>query len=33
MSFNIGDLIDDRFEVEGVCSNQGGMGQILYVKI
>jgi serine/threonine protein kinase len=32
MSFNIGDLIDDRFEVEGVCSNQGGMGQILYVK-
>lgn len=32
MSFNIGEIIDNRFEVEGICSNQGGMGQILYVK-
>ena len=32
MSFNIGDTIDDRFQVEGVCSNQGGMGQILFVN-
>lgn len=32
MSFNNGDLIDNRFEVEGICSDQGGMGQILFVK-
>ncbi|MGJ0344278.1 protein kinase [Aliarcobacter cryaerophilus] len=32
MSFNIDDKIDNRFQVEGVCSNQGGMGEILYVK-
>lgn len=32
MSFNTGDIIDSRFEVEGICSDQGGMGQILFVK-
>lgn len=32
MSFNIGDIIDSRFQVDGVCSNQGGMGQILFVN-
>lgn len=32
MSFEIGNIIDTRFQVEGVCSNQGGMGQILFVK-
>lgn len=32
MSFINGDIIDSRFEVEGICSDQGGMGQILYVK-
>ena len=32
MNFEIGHIIDGRFEVEGICSNQGGMGQILFVK-
>ncbi|BBO57445.1 hypothetical protein CLAM6_27560 [Cobetia sp. AM6] len=29
--YNVGDLIDQRFKVTGVCSNAGGMGQVLFV--
>ncbi|WP_348687572.1 protein kinase domain-containing protein [Aeromonas bestiarum] len=28
----VGDLIDDRFEVTGLCSDNGGMGQVLLVN-
>ena len=27
-----GDIIDDKYEVTGVCSDIGGMGRILFVK-
>jgi len=30
--FKVGDLIDSRFSVKGLCSNSGGMGQVLYVE-
>lgn len=30
--FSKGDVIDNRFEVKGICSTEGGMGQILFVK-
>lgn len=32
MSFDTGSIIDARFEVEGLCSDTGGMGSILFVK-
>jgi serine/threonine protein kinase len=32
MNFDIGNVIDKRFEVEGLCSNSGGMGALLFVK-
>ncbi|APG27026.1 hypothetical protein A7E78_03770 [Syntrophotalea acetylenivorans] len=32
MHFNVGDVIDERFEVTGTCSEAGGMGAILFVK-
>jgi len=32
MHFNVGDIIDERFEVYGTCSKVGGMGAILFVK-
>lgn len=32
MVFNIGEVIDGRFVVEGICSSIGGMGQILFVE-
>ncbi|MGV3582863.1 MAG: protein kinase domain-containing protein [Methylophilus sp.] len=31
MEYQKDDLIDERFIVKGVCSNSGGMGQILFV--
>ncbi|WP_434580218.1 protein kinase [Pseudomonas sp. Z5-35] len=30
--FETGDLIDDRYKVRGLCSDSGGMGQILFVE-
>ena len=32
MNFEIGDLIDSRFILQGICSDSGGMGQILFVE-
>lgn len=32
MNFQVNDLIDSRFKVTGICSNSGGMGQILFVS-
>ncbi len=32
MEFNTNDLIDNRFLVKGICSNSGGMGQVLFVE-
>lgn len=32
MNFKIDDLIDARFAVKGLCSDSGGMGQILFVE-
>ena len=32
MNFTIGQTINNRFIVEGVCSSEGGMGGILFVK-
>ncbi|PKH17751.1 hypothetical protein BI292_18915 [Pseudomonas sp. 43NM1] len=32
MSYSAGDLIDDRYIVSGICSDSGGMGQILFVE-
>ncbi len=32
LQFTLGDVIDERFEVAGVCSDSGGMGTILHVK-
>ncbi|WMS88920.1 protein kinase domain-containing protein [Pleionea litopenaei] len=32
MIFKTGDLIDSRFVVKGVCSDSGGMGQVLFVE-
>ena len=29
--FNIGDVIDGKYKVEGVCSETGGMGSLLFV--
>lgn len=31
MKYNNGDLVDNRFLVTGVCSDSGGMGEILHV--
>ncbi|WP_289029722.1 protein kinase [uncultured Paraglaciecola sp.] len=31
MKFNIGDVIDSRFTVAGLCSDEGGMGEVLFV--
>ncbi|MDD2774970.1 MAG: serine/threonine-protein kinase [Gallionella sp.] len=30
--FNEGDVIDGKYLVEGICSNSGGMGTVLYVR-
>lgn len=32
MHFNVGDIIDERFKVTGICSESGGMGAVLFVK-
>ena len=32
MNYQIDDLIEERFLVKGVCSDNGGMGQILFVE-
>ncbi|MGO2133215.1 MAG: hypothetical protein ACTH3D_10005 [Halomonas sp.] len=32
MNFKIGDLIDARFFVKGLCSDSGGMGQVIFVE-
>ena len=32
MNFEVGDTIDEKFIVEGICSETGGMGNILFVK-
>ncbi|NWL21282.1 protein kinase domain-containing protein [Pseudomonas umsongensis] len=32
MNFNAGDLVDGRYLVTGLCSDSGGMGQILFVE-
>lgn len=32
MNFKIDDLIDARFAVKGLCSDSGGMGQVLFVE-
>ncbi|HAP39596.1 MAG TPA: hypothetical protein DCQ94_07535 [Nitrospira sp.] len=29
--FDVGDIIDKKYQVDGVCSNAGGMGTILFV--
>ena len=30
--FSAGDIIDDKYVVEGICNDSGGMGTILFVK-
>ncbi len=30
--FRAGDIIDDKYRVEGICNDSGGMGTILFVK-
>jgi serine/threonine protein kinase len=30
--FKVGDVIDSRYKVEGVCSDGGGMGAVLFVR-
>jgi len=30
--FDVGDVIDGKYRVDGVCSDTGGMGTILFVK-
>lgn len=30
--FEVGDTINDRYVVQGVCSDEGGMGQLLFVE-
>lgn len=32
MNYQQGNIIDEKFEVEGLCSDTGGMGDILFVK-
>ena len=32
MDYELGDTVDDRFEVTGLCSDSGGMGRVLLVK-
>jgi len=32
MNFTIGQMINNRFMVKGICSSEGGMGEILFVK-
>ena len=32
MIFKVDDLIDERFVVKGLCSDSGGMGQVLFVE-
>lgn len=32
MNFKIDDLIDERFVIKGLCSDSGGMGQVLFVE-
>jgi serine/threonine protein kinase len=32
MEYEVGDIIDDRFEVTGLCSDSGGMGRVLLVQ-
>lgn len=31
MNYSIGDLVDERFVITGLCSSDGGMGEILFV--
>ncbi|TOO00223.1 hypothetical protein CGH44_24180, partial [Vibrio parahaemolyticus] len=31
MKYALNDVIDGRFQVKGLCSDEGGMGQILFV--
>ncbi|WP_408900326.1 protein kinase domain-containing protein [Photobacterium piscicola] len=32
MKYEVNDVIDGRFQVNGLCNDEGGMGQILFVK-
>lgn len=32
MNYNIGDIIDGRFEVKGLCSSNGGMGEVIFIE-
>lgn len=32
MDYDVGELIDDRFEITGLCSDSGGMGRVLLVE-